>query len=72
MELWCCSDVIYARMESLVKRGLLLARIEALEWVFFLTVDEAQGEAVLWWVGRPTEETERPALKPVWVQLWLM
>jgi hypothetical protein len=33
MEPWCRSDIIHARMESLVKCGLLPARTEALVWV---------------------------------------
>jgi hypothetical protein len=33
MEPWCHSAIIHARIESLVKRGLLLARTEVLEWV---------------------------------------
>jgi hypothetical protein len=32
MELWCRSDIIHAGMESLVKRGLLPVRTEALGW----------------------------------------
>jgi hypothetical protein len=32
MELWCRSDIIHARMESLVKHGLLPMRAEVLGW----------------------------------------
>jgi hypothetical protein len=33
METWCHSNVIHTYMESLIKRGLLPPRTEALEWV---------------------------------------
>ena len=33
MDLWYHSDVTYARMEGLVKRGLLRGRTEAVEWL---------------------------------------
>jgi hypothetical protein len=33
MEPWCCSDILHARMEGLIKHGLLPTRTEALEWV---------------------------------------
>ena len=33
MESWYRSDVTHTRMESLVKRGLLHGRIEAMEWL---------------------------------------
>ena len=33
MESWYHSDVTHARMEGLVKRGLLRGRTEAVEWL---------------------------------------
>ena len=33
MDLWYCSDVTHARMEGLVKRGLLCGRTNAAEWL---------------------------------------
>ena len=33
MDLWYCSDVTHARMEGLVKRGLLCGRTDAVEWL---------------------------------------
>ena len=33
MESWYCSDVTHARMDSLVKRGLLYGRTNAAEWL---------------------------------------
>ena len=33
MELWPRSDVLHARMEGLVKKGLLCARTAAMEWI---------------------------------------
>ena len=33
MELWYRSDVTHARMEGLVKRGLLCGRTDSMEWL---------------------------------------
>jgi hypothetical protein len=40
MELWCRSDIIHARMESLVKHSLLPTRTKALEWIVLGDEDE--------------------------------
>ena len=33
MELWYCSDITHARMEGLVKHGLLRERTKMIEWL---------------------------------------
>jgi len=33
MESWYCSDITHARMEGLVKHGLLYGRTELVEWL---------------------------------------